>query len=41
LVKPIMRTRGWRVGTLTEFFPTEQNLLGRSFKLEIAINLES
>lgn len=28
LVKPIMRQRGWRVGTLTEFWPTEKNLLG-------------
>lgn len=28
VVKPIMRNRNWRVGTLTEFFPTEQNLLG-------------
>ncbi len=41
LVKPIMRTRGWRVGTLTEFFPIEQNLLGRSSKLEIVKNLEA
>lgn len=28
LVKPIMRQRGWRVGILTEFYPTETNLLG-------------
>ncbi len=28
LVKPIMRQRGWRVGTLCEFYPEEQNLLG-------------
>lgn len=28
LVKPIMRQRGWRVGTLTEFYPPEINLLG-------------
>lgn len=28
LVKPIMRQRGWRVGILTEFFPSEHNLLG-------------
>ncbi|KAI9669427.1 MAG: hypothetical protein M1831_000463 [Alyxoria varia] len=28
LVKPIMRKRGWRVGTLTEFFPDAPNLLG-------------
>lgn len=28
LVKPIMRARSWRVGTLAEFYPAEQNLLG-------------
>ena len=28
LVKPIMRNRGWRVGTLTEFWPEQKNLLG-------------
>ncbi|KAI9829297.1 MAG: hypothetical protein M1826_005761 [Phylliscum demangeonii] len=28
LVKPIMRQRGWRVGTLREFYPPERNLLG-------------
>lgn len=28
LVKPIMRQRGWKVGVLTEFFPSERNLLG-------------
>lgn len=28
MVKPIMRARGWRVGTLTEFYPGETNLLG-------------
>lgn len=28
LVKPIMRRRGWKVGTLTEFWPPEKNLLG-------------
>lgn len=28
LVKPIMRQRNWRVGTLCEFFPEERNLLG-------------
>lgn len=28
IVKPIMRQRGWRVGTLAEFFPPEPNLLG-------------
>ncbi|KAF2151366.1 WLM-domain-containing protein [Myriangium duriaei CBS 260.36] len=28
LVKPIMRKRGWHVGTLTEFLPEDQRLLG-------------
>jgi DNA-dependent metalloprotease WSS1 len=28
LVKPIMRQRNWRVGTLCEFYPDESNLLG-------------
>lgn len=28
LVKPIMRQRCWRVGTLCEFYPKERNLLG-------------
>ena len=28
LVKPVMRQRGWRVGTLAEFYPDERNLLG-------------
>ncbi|CAF9937570.1 hypothetical protein IMSHALPRED_000462 [Imshaugia aleurites] len=28
LVKPIMRQRGWKVGVLTEFYPSERNLLG-------------
>jgi DNA-dependent metalloprotease WSS1 len=28
LVKPIMRQRNWRVGTLCEFYPEEANLLG-------------
>lgn len=28
IVKPIMRKRGWKVQTLAEFLPTEQNLLG-------------
>jgi len=28
LVKPIMRKRGWRVGVLSEFLPTDKNLLG-------------
>lgn len=28
IVKPIMRQRMWRVGTLSEFYPAEHNLLG-------------
>lgn len=28
LVKPIMRQRNWRVGTLCEFYPHQRNLLG-------------
>lgn len=28
VVKPIMRQRSWRVGTLAEFYPREDNLLG-------------
>ncbi|KAI9842714.1 MAG: hypothetical protein M1838_003012 [Thelocarpon superellum] len=28
LVKPVMRQRSWRVGTLAEFIPQEHNLLG-------------
>ncbi|KAH8596760.1 zinc ion binding protein-like protein [Bisporella sp. PMI_857] len=28
LVKPIMRARGWKVGTLAEFYPDQTNLLG-------------
>lgn len=28
LVKPIMRSRGWKVGELAEFYPSQQNLLG-------------
>ncbi|RFU32749.1 hypothetical protein B7463_g3622, partial [Scytalidium lignicola] len=28
LVKPIMRARNWRVGTLAEFYPEQRNLLG-------------
>lgn len=28
LVKPIMRQRSWRVGTLCEFYPAQGNLLG-------------
>jgi DNA-dependent metalloprotease WSS1 len=33
LVKPIMRARNWRVGTLAEFYPKEPNLLGNYFAL--------
>lgn len=28
VVKPIMRQRSWRVGTLAEFYPNQDNLLG-------------
>ncbi|KAK5941193.1 hypothetical protein PMZ80_006470 [Knufia obscura] len=28
MVKPIMRQRGWHVGTLAEFYPDQTNLLG-------------
>lgn len=28
IVKPIMRQRNWRVGTLAEFYPSQSNLLG-------------
>lgn len=28
LVKPIMRQRNWKVGTLSEFYPQQRNLLG-------------
>lgn len=31
LVKPIMRRRGWKVGTLAEFWPPEEFLLGRNY----------
>lgn len=30
VVKPIMRARGWKVSELCEFYPSEQNLLGKS-----------
>jgi DNA-dependent metalloprotease WSS1 len=33
LVKPIMRARNWRVGTLAEFYPAQPNLLGICFAL--------
>lgn len=35
LVKPIMRARGWTVGELAEFYPDQQNLLGR---LKLGLN---
>ena len=28
VVKPMMRKRGWRIGTLAEFLPDEPQLLG-------------
>lgn len=28
LVKPVVRARGWTVGTLAEFYPDAHNLLG-------------
>lgn len=28
MVKPMMRKRGWKVGTLAEFLPDEPQLLG-------------
>lgn len=31
LVKPIMRARGWKVGELAEFYPDQQNLLGKTY----------
>jgi hypothetical protein len=27
-VKPLMRSRGWRIGALAEFYPAESRLLG-------------
>lgn len=32
LVKPLMRARNWRVGLLAEFYPDQQNLLGRKHR---------
>jgi hypothetical protein len=29
MVKPMMRKRGWKVGTLAEFLPDEPQLLGK------------
>jgi hypothetical protein len=31
LVKPIMRARNWKVRELAEFYPEQQNLLGRCY----------
>ena len=31
LVKPIMRSRGWKVKELAEFYPDQQNLLGNFY----------
>jgi hypothetical protein len=31
MVKPMMRKRGWKVGTLAEFLPDEPQLLGMLF----------
>lgn len=33
LVKPIMRQRSWKVGTLCEFYPQEKNLLGLNINM--------
>jgi hypothetical protein len=38
MVKPMMRKRGWKVGTLAEFLPDEPQLLGR-YTLNRALNL--
>lgn len=39
IVKPIMRRRSWRVGTLAEFYPAETNLLGLNINRGQKINL--
>ncbi|EXJ78337.1 hypothetical protein A1O3_09498 [Capronia epimyces CBS 606.96] len=39
IVKPIMRLRNWRVGTLTEFYPSEANLLGLNVDHGVEIRL--
>jgi hypothetical protein len=41
LVKPIMRARNWRVGTLTEFYPDQTNLLGRKVDLCHVLDADS
>jgi DNA-dependent metalloprotease WSS1 len=30
VVKPLMRARGWKVNQLAEFYPDQQNLLGKA-----------
>ncbi|KAJ2502174.1 hypothetical protein GGH96_001343 [Coemansia sp. RSA 1972] len=42
-VRPIMHARGWRVGTLREFYPRTPNLLGLNVNkgLEIRLRLRS
>lgn len=39
MVKPIMRQRSWHVGTLAEFYPNEQNLLGLNINRGQKINV--
>lgn len=39
LVKPLMRQRNWRVGTLAEFYPSENNLLGLNTNSGMRIDL--
>lgn len=39
IVKPIMRQRCWRVGTLSEFYPAQANLLGLNINRGQKINL--
>lgn len=41
LVKPIMRRRDWKVGTLSEFYPQQRNLLGLNINggLKICLRL--
>ncbi|PLB41500.1 metalloendopeptidase WSS1 [Aspergillus candidus] len=41
LVKPIMRRRDWKVGTLAEFYPNQRNLLGLNINggLKICLRL--
>ena len=42
-VRPIMEERGWKVGTLSEFHPTQANLLGININggREIRLRLRS